>query len=203
MRCLLSIGEAARAMGVCVNTIRNWDREGRLKPHCRTPGGHRRYATDSLRALRGEAAVPIDLPEGVTVAYARVSSHDQKSDLERQSDRLRRECAERGYTAVEVIEDMGSGLNFTKRGLRRLLGLIFRRQISRLVVMHKDRLLRFGAELIFEMCKVFGIEVVIVQPSPTDVMSTLAADVIELMTVFSARMYGARSHKNRHSKVLT
>lgn len=134
---------------------------------------------------------------GKTIAYARVSSHDQKQDLERQCARLQDECDRRGYDNTEVIADLGSGLNFAKRGLRRLIGLICRRQIKRLVIMHKDRLLRFGAELVFELCRHAGIEVVIVEPVSQDSTSTLAADVIELMTVFSARMYGARSHKNR------
>jgi predicted site-specific integrase-resolvase len=138
-----------------------------------------------------------DTPSDHTVAYARVSGHGQKPDLERQIERLKRECKDRHYTNLEVIADLGSGLNFAKRGLRRLIGLILRRQIKTLVVMHKDRLLRFGAELIFEMCRIHNIKVVVIEDATSDVMSTLAADVIELMTVFSARMHGARSHKNK------
>ena len=192
MRTLLSIGEAAAKLGVCVGTLRGWERSGKLLPRLRTVGGHRRYDEDDLPGRKKTDCI-CDL----TVAYARVSSHDQRADLTRQCDRLRHECAERGYANVEVISDLGSGLNFAKRGLRRLLGLICRRQIGRLVVMHKDRLLRFGSDLVFEMCGCFGIDVVVVSPSSGDAASTLAADVMELMAVFSARLHGARSHKNR------
>ena len=194
MRCLLSIGEAARLLGVCANTLRLWEKRGKLAPFCRTMGGHRRYDQDELRALRSDGT---SAGTGLTVAYARVSSHDQKDDLARQAERLRRECLIRGYGEVEVITDLGSGLNFAKRGLRRLLGLLLRRQAVRLVVTHKDRLLRFGSELVFEICRAFRIEVVVVEAVQADAMSTLAADVIELMTVFAARMHGARSHRNR------
>jgi predicted site-specific integrase-resolvase len=169
--------------------MRNWERQNLLRPFCRTRGGHRRYDVNDLSADKAEDAQA----GGRTIAYARVSSHDQKQDLERQCDRLRRECGQRCFGEV----DLGSGLNFGKRGLRRLIGLICRRQIKRLVVMHKDRLLRFGAELVFDLCRHSGIEVVVIEPSDKDFTATLAADVIELMTVFSARMYGARSHKNR------
>ena len=120
-------------------------------------------------------------PSRVTVCYARVSSHDQKADLERQAQRLRRWCAAEGLGDVEVISDLGSGLNYRKKGLRRLLRMIALGQLGRLVVIHKDRLLRFGSELLFELCR------------------QLSADVIELMTVFSARLYGSRSHRNRQS----
>ena len=131
------------------------------------------------------------------VAYARVSSHDQKADLKRQQGALEAYCAAKGWR-FEVICDLGSGLNYRKKGLRRLLELILRRRMRRLVLMHKDRLLRFGAELVFALCEAQGIEIVIVnrgeQPS---FEQELAQDVLEIITVFSARLYGSRSHKTR------
>jgi putative resolvase len=100
--------------------MRNWEKAGILRPFCRTHGGHRRYDVQDL-GTEASTAVPA---EGKTIAYARVSSHDQKQDLDRQCERLRTECEARRYGNVEVIADLGSGLNFAKRGLRRLLGLI-------------------------------------------------------------------------------
>ena len=191
MNTLVSIGESAAILGVCIGTLRNWEKLNLLIPACRTKGGHRRY---DITDLPNGTKTP---HSGKTVAYARVSSHDQKADLTRQADRLKLECINRGYHDTEIIEDLGSGLNFAKRGLRKLIAMICRRQIKRLVVMHKDRLLRFGAELVFDLCRHNGIEVVIIEPASTDQNTTLAADVIELMTVFSARLYGSRSHKNK------
>ena len=156
----LSIGEAAGVLGVAVSTLRRWEFEGKLLPSHRTPSGHRRYAYAALRALLDPASV--ELLNRVTVCYARVSSHDQKADLERQAQRLQRWCATEGIESVEVISDLGSGLNYRKKGLRRLLRMIALGQLDRLVLTHKDRLLRFGYELLFELCRLNGIEVVVI-----------------------------------------
>ena len=133
-----------------------------------------------------------------TIAYARVSSHDQKEDLQRQASVLESYCACHGWT-YEIVQDLGSGLNYHKRGLKKLIQEICSGRISRLVITHKDRLLRFGAELIFALCEQFGIEVVIlnsVQDSTYE--DDLVQDVLEIITVFSARLYGSRSRKNKN-----
>ncbi len=97
-----------------------------------------------------------------------------------------------------MIQDLGSGMNYRKRGLKRLLDLILDRRISRLVLTHKDRLLRFGAELVFTLCEARQVEVVIInQGEDVSFEEELAQDVLEIITVFSARLYGSRSHKNR------
>jgi predicted site-specific integrase-resolvase len=179
---LFSIGEMARRLGVAVVTLRRWDREGRLKPTLRTLGGHRRY---------GEAQRTTSTR---TVLYARVSSHDQKSDLERQKARLSAHAESHAWSDCEVISDLGSGLNFRKRGLLRLLDLIIRGAIARLVIENKDRLLRFGADLLFRLCAARGIDVVIVDAdTKPSFEAALARDVLEIITVFSAKLYGARS----------
>ena len=189
----VSIGVAAAGLGVAVSTLRRWEVEGRLKPVFRTPGNHRRYAWSEIRFL----VDPKERPERV-VAYARVSSHDQKADLGRQADRLRTWCHRHLDREPEVIRDLSSGLNYKKPGLRRLIRMIALGQISHLVLTHKDRLLRFGSELLFELCRLQGIRVSVVEATEAATYEQqLSADVIELMTVFSARLYGRRSHQNR------
>lgn len=132
-----------------------------------------------------------------TIAYARVSSHDQKNDLERQKQVLELYCARQGWT-FEVIADLGSGMNYHKKGLKRLLNDILSGKIGRLVITHKDRLLRFGAELVFALCSAKNVEVVILnQGEDTTFEEDLAKDVLEIITVFSARLYGSRSRKNQ------
>ena len=132
-----------------------------------------------------------------TLAYARVSSHDQKADLERQKQVLELYCARQGWT-FEVISDLGSGMNYRKKGLKRLVAAILDGSVGRLVVTHKDRLLRFGAELVFAICEAKGVEVVILnRGEDTSFEEDLAKDVLEIVTVFSARLYGSRSHRNR------
>jgi len=132
-----------------------------------------------------------------TVAYARVSSHDQKADLERQKRVLKLYCASHGW-AFDLIADLGSGMNHRKKGLKRLLDGIVEDEVGRLVLTHKDRLLRFGAELILSLCQARQVEVVIInQGEDTNFEEELASDVLEIVTVFSARLYGSRSHRNQ------
>ena len=181
---LVPIGEMARSLGVAVVTLRRWERSGKLKPTLRTAGGHRRYGE-----LAGTAA-------GKTVLYARVSCSDQKADLERQKARLLAHAAKNGWEDCELVADLGSGLNFRKRGLLRLLDMLLRGKVARLVIENKDRLLRFGAELVFRLCAVMRAEVVIVDaPGQSSFEADLARDVLEIITVFSAKLYGARSAK--------
>ncbi|WOF81709.1 IS607 family transposase (plasmid) [Pseudomonas sp. FeN3W] len=190
----VSIGQASELLGVSVSTLRRWEKEGGLRPSFRTYGNHRRYSLLELNSLCGKS-----LPDQrKVVAYDRVSSHDQKADLERQRARLKQHCLDTGYSDVELLSDLGSGLNYQKKSFKKLLKMIALGQVSTLVMMHKDRLLRFGADIVFELCKLNQTEVVILEePEQTTLENRLVADVIELMTVFSARLYGARSHKNR------
>ncbi len=132
-----------------------------------------------------------------TIAYARVYSYDQESDLVRQVALLESFCAANGWT-YEVVQDLGSGLNYHKKGLRLLIKRICQGEIERLVITHKDRLLRFGSELVFSLCEAFETEVVIINQGETpSIEEELAQDVLEIITVFSARLYGSRSHKTQ------
>ncbi|PWI58415.1 IS607 family transposase [Sulfoacidibacillus thermotolerans] len=190
---LATIGEASKILGVSISTLRRWEKEGRLQPDEITPGGHRRY---DLVKLRPEL-FRLQRSDRKTVAYARVSSHDQKEDLERQKQVLEMYCAAQGWT-FEVVADLGSGMNYHKKGLQRLLNAILQDEVGRLVITHKDRLLRFGAELVFAICEAKEVEVVILnQGEDTSFEEDLAKDVLEIITVFSARLYGSRSRKNQ------
>lgn len=186
-RRLLKIGEAAAMIGSTPATLRRWEETGELLPARKTKGGTRYYAVNDLMAL-GDVDAP-------TIGYARVSSHDQKLDLMRQGELLETFCAAKGWR-YEIISDLGSGMNYRKKGLKRLLEMIMRRQMRRLVITHKDRLLRFGAELVFALCEAQGIEIVIINKGDEPSFEEeLAQDVLEIITVFSARLYGSRSHK--------
>jgi predicted site-specific integrase-resolvase len=186
---LVKIGEAAKLLGCSVDTLRKWEKTGELLPARKTQGGTRYYDVAGLLQL-GDADAP-------TVCYARVSSDDQKADLDRQHEMLETYCAAKGWR-TEVLRDLGSGMNYRTKGLQRLLGMILRKQMRRLVLTHTDRLLRFGSELVFALCEIQGIEIVIIhkgeQPSFEE---ELAQDVLEIITVFSARLYGSRSRKHK------
>ncbi|WP_375638489.1 IS607 family transposase [Bartonella sp. AA16NXGY] len=189
----IGIGKAAQVLGVSISTLRRWEGEGKIISE-HTAGGHRRY---DLSKLRPELFHSRELSQRKAIAYARVSSHDQKDDLERQKQVLELYCASQGWT-YELISDLGSGMNYRKKGLKRLLDALIENEIGRLVITHKDRLLRFGAELVFAICEAKQVEVVILnQGEESSFEEDLAKDVLEIITVFSARLYGSRSRKNQ------
>ena len=170
---LYSIGIVAKHYGVSPSTIRRWAEKGLLAVACRTLGGHRRFDLQLNPVATGV--------ERKHLGYARVSSHDQKEDLLRQAERLKQAgCS-------EVITDIGSGLNRILKG-----------HVHTLSVVYEDRLLRFGTALIRLMCRKTGTDMrVLEEASPKTFEEELAKDVVTLMTVFCARLYGKRSHKNK------
>ena len=192
---MISIGDTAKELGVSVKTIRRWANAGKLRFE-RSPSGQRRFFLADIKRI-----TPRDFnkPEDrVTINYARVSSHDQKDDLTRQIQVLEAFSGTNGWQ-FETIQDLGSGLNYNKKGLQKLLKRIMKGDVGRLVVTHKDRLLRFGSELVFAMCEEYETEVVIINKSAEEITfeQELVTDMIELITVFSARLYGSRSRKNK------
>lgn len=195
----ISIGQAALLLGISIVTLRRWDKSGIFKPDYITPGKHRRYCVLRLRAkfFGEENKEDIDFSERVAIAYSRVSSADQKCDLLRQQQILRNYCENKKIKFIE-LSDCGSGLNYHKKGLKSLLKKICRSEVSELVLTHKDRLLRFGSKLIFDLCGFFGARVTILNGDVAKSFEEeLASDVIEIITIFSAKMYGRRSHRNK------
>lgn len=189
----VSIGQAAKELGVSRETLRRWEAAGKIEVE-RTPKGHRRYDLAKLYRLTPRPPQA----ERPTLGYARVSSHDQKEDLIRQVALLESFCAANGWS-YEIIEDLGSGLNYNKKGLQQLIKRVCMGGVGRLVLSHKDRLLRFGSELVFALCEVYNTEIVILNQGerPMSFEEELAQDMLEIITVFSAQLYGSRSHKNR------
>lgn len=192
MNKLLSIGQASKVLGVTIQTLRNWDKKELLKPDELTKGGERKYKLETLKNINKNITFNNDS------LNARVSSHDQKDDLIRQVQVLELYCSKQGFN-YKIIQDSGSGMNYYKKGLTKLLNLILEGQVKRLVLTHKDRLLRFGAELVFSICQAKEVEVIIINKGEESVKfeEELAKDVLEIITVFSARLYGSRSNKNK------
>lgn len=189
----VSIGKAANILGVSISTLRNWDKAGKLTPSFITAGGTRMYDLATLNLIKGKKSI---VPDRYTLAYARVSTQSQKEELETQKELLTLYCSKQGYR-YKIISDMGSGLNYTKAGLNELIELICSGQIERLVLVHKNRLLLFGSEIIFKICNIHDVEVEIInvgeELNPNE---ELVKDVLEIITAFSTKLYGKRSHKS-------
>ena len=189
----LSTKQVCLLLGISLSTFYRYCKAGFNKPAFLTFGKHRRFSLSQLRQ-----SFNLDSKAVITVCYSRVSSHDQKKDLISQEDKLLNYAKSNNYQNIISITDLGSGLNYKKPGLKKLISLIFSGQVKTLIINHKDRLLRFGSELIFYLCDLFKVQVVIIEnKADKSFEETLSADVIELMTVFCAKLYGKRSHKNK------
>ena len=186
---LLTIGEMARKLGIHPQTLRRWERTGKLPPPERTLGNHRRYRAKPAST------------DALTVGYVRVSAHDQKADLERRRQFVTENA---GKPMDLVISDLGSGLNYKKAGFKRLLLLILQGKVKELILTHKDRLLRFGSEIIFQICQFMGVKITILKDEDKKpAMEQFCTDLVEIMTVFCSKIYGQRSHRNRKCSTLS
>jgi putative resolvase len=187
----VGIGRAAAELGVSRDTLRRWEAAGKVTVE-RTPSGHRRYDLVQIKGIIPSKS----LSDRITLAYARVSTQNKK-DLKHQISMLESYCVANDWK-FEIIQDIGSGMNYRKSGLRQLIQRICLGDVGRLVPTHRDRLLRFGIELIFSLCEHFGTEVVILNAtSLAEFEEEIAEDVMEIITIFSARLYGSRNEKNR------
>jgi predicted site-specific integrase-resolvase len=179
----VKVGQAARILGVSVQTLRRWEERGQLLPERRSDGGTRYYDVEKLLNLK-------DIESDLTIAYARAHAPEDSDIFKQQVHQLEAYCTQKGWT-YEILRDRGSGVNDNKNGLRKLLSLIVDKKIKRLVITHKDRLLRIGAELVFALCAIRNVEVVILnsEEPPELYEQELIEDVMELIAIFSARLY--------------
>lgn len=189
---MLSIGKFAKSLGVSIQTLRNWDKEGKLKPTYVTENGYRYYSEDLLNKFRNIKNV--NKIKKKNILYARVSTKSQKDDLDRQVDNLKQYAYSKGYS-FEIIIDIGSGINYKKEGLLKMINLVECGEVDRIIVLYKDRLIRFGYDLIEYICKLNDTKIEIVDNSTISKEQELTEDLIQIITVFSNKLYGARSKK--------
>lgn len=196
---MVSIKKASEILGVSKSTLRRWDDEGKLKPHRTGTRGHRRYDTDELKDYMGIVKEEIANELGVAV-YCRVSSADQKShgDLERQKLRLLEYCASQHYRVDYVMDEVGSGMNDKRKKLRKLMKLAREHKFSKLVIERYDRLTRFNYELLVEYFESHGVKIEFLDNVlGTSFESDLVKDILSIIMVFSAKLYGKRSKENK------
>lgn len=187
---LVDIKKASELLSVSKETLRRWEKEGKITPQ-RTEGKHRRYDVSSLKDMIDSTNVLNKL----VVGYCRVSSKKQETDLQRQINTVESYCSSRGYQ-FKIISDIGSGLNYKKEGLNELIELILTRQISKIVVNYKDRLIRFGFEMLEKICKLNFVDIEIINHTEDKTYNEeLVEDVLSIITVYSTKLYGKRSHK--------
>lgn len=189
---LLSIGKFAKKVGLTPTTLRRMHATGELVPEHITEGGTRYYSTEQLKEFQGVKESKTKL----VVGYCRVSTPSQKDDLATQVQNLRMYMIAKGYQ-FEIIEDVGSGINYTKKGLQTLIRKINDHEVSKIVVLYKDRLVRFGFEMLEYFCEINNVEIEIVDQTTISKEQELTDDLIQIITVFANRLYGSRSKKTK------
>ena len=188
---MYSIGEFAKKIGKSQQTLRNWHKSGILIPAVTSSYGTRSYSEKQLNEYLGSK---IKEDEKIIAAYCRVSSLKQKDDLGRQVENVKSFCMAKGYT-FKLITDIGSGINYNKKGLLELMNLITEEKISKIVVLYKDRLLRIGFDLINNLCKKFNVEIEIIDSTEKTEEQELVEDLVQIITVFSCKLNGKRANK--------
>ncbi|MGB3264930.1 MAG: IS607 family transposase [Microcoleus sp.] len=180
--------EAANALGVNPRTLARWSEDGLIKT-IKTEAGQRRY--DIAEYLKQKSGTT-ELARRSTVLYARVSTSSQRDDLKRQTEALTT-----SYPSCEVITEIGSGLNFRRRKLNAILERIISGDIQCLVVAHKDRLARFGFDLIEWLCEKFDCKLVVLYQQKYSPQAELVQDMLSVVHCFSSRLYGLRKYEKQ------
>lgn len=182
--------KAVKHLGVCANTLRKWADDGKIK-YIRNPAGQRLYDVSSIEQSSSTCK---------SYCYCRVSSHKQKDDLERQKEFMRKQCPEH-----EIITDVGSGINFKRKQFLWLLEQASLGNVKEVVVAHRDRLSRFGFELIEWFFHKHNVKLVVLDDSKSSPQQELVTDLLSIITIFSCRIHGLRKYTNtiKEDKVLS
>ena len=182
--------EACEFLQVSISTLRKWDREGKIDTY-RTPGKHRRYSTQLSTKISRNIVTDVQKQK---ICYCRVSSPHQKNDLQRQKEFLQSK-----YPDYRIVQDIGSGINWKRGGLKTILELAMQNKLETVVVAHKDRLCRFAFELVQWVLETNNVELVVLDESICSTEQELAEDLLSIIHVFSCRQMGKRRYKKEES----
>ena len=190
-----SIREFSKILGVTAQTLRNWDMKGKLHPHHTSSNGYRYYSHEQLNQVLN-IKPNIDR---MVIGYCRVSSNKQKDDLERQIENMKLYLNAQGKP-YEIISDIGSGINYKKKGLQDLIKRISQNQVEKVIVMYKDRLTRFGFELIEYVANLHHCDIEIIDNTEETEQEELVEDLVQMIRVFSYK--SQRKHVNKTKKIV-
>lgn len=191
-----TLNQFAAKIGVTPQTLRTWHKEGRLSPAFITDGGHRRYTHKQYLEFVGETST--QLPK-INVGYVRVSSKKQSDDLVRQAQLMENYLIAKGKP-FKVIQAVGSGINYKNPQLHELIRMVVSKEVDTVYVLYKDRLVRFGFELLAFLFSEFGVSIEVVNQQFESAQEELVTDLIQILTVFSAKLNGKRKNKVQNFK---
>lgn len=185
----LTINKASKLLGVSPQTLRNWDKSNKLKPHHTSANGYRYYSKSDLNKF-----LKIPTTDRITIGYCRVNSPKQKEDLNRQIEYMNTYLLAQGKP-YKIISDMGSGINYNKKGLQELIKQITENKVDKVVVLYKDRLLRFGFELVEYIAELYHCKIEVIDNTEKTEQQELIEDLIQIIKVSSGKLQGKRANK--------
>lgn len=185
------INEFAKRIGRSVETVRRWEKEGKFVAK-RLPSGQRYFDESDVRALLGGGPSKKDI-----VVYCRVSSAGKKDDLASQVAAMELYCRSAGISVDVWLQEIGSGMNFKRKQFLHLLDRIQRGQIQRLIIAHKDRLTRFGFDLVSHIATQNGCEIVVMNQESLSPEQEMVEDLVAIVDTFSCRLYGMQKYKKQ------
>ena len=179
---------AKKMLGLSESTLRTYEKEGKIET-MRTPAGWRKF--NVKKYLQDNNIELKDTSNKKNIIYCRVSSYDRKEDLQRQVQFLQAK-----YPLYEVITDIGSGINFKRNGLKKIIKLAIANELNEVVVTYKDRLCRIGYDLIeFILKDNSNAKIIIENSKEKNINEEITEDLIEIITVYSSKLHGRRSNK--------
>lgn len=181
--------KAAKLLGIHINTLRKYADEGKIEI-IKTKGGVRRYNIDKYIKENTNNEEIINRKK---VCYCRVSTHSQSDDLERQIEYM-----QTNYPEHEIISDIGSGINFDRKGLNKIIDYAINNELEELVVEYKDRLCRIGYNLIERiLIKYSNTKIIVTEDKPETINEEIANDLMQIITVYTAKINGMRKYKKQ------
>jgi len=189
MEKLYTMKEASKMLGVHIRTLQKWDKAGKIR--CvRTVGGKRRVPESEIKRILGMHE------ERKVIGYARVSSHAQNDELERQIEAINHYAEEHGWS-IEILKDIGSSLKEDRKGFQKLLEMVMKREVSKVIIAYPDRLTRFGFKTLQQFFQSYGAEIVVINQEEKTPREELVEDLITIISSFAGKLYGMRSRKYR------
>ena len=189
---IYTVGQLAKIIGYSVSTLRRWDRDGTYVAR-RTKSNRRYYTDEDIQQI---LRITVNEKQKKTLVYCRVSSPAQKDDLQSQVTALESFATGRG-TVFETIQEVGGGMNFSRKKFMAIITGIINGEVGTLVVAHKDRLARFGFELVENLCKQYGCELIVMNQESLSPQQEMVEDLMSIIHTFSCRLYGLRKYKSK------
>jgi len=183
----LNMKDARKILGLSMSTLRTYEKEGKIET-IRTDAGWRKF---NVKKYLLDNNIEVEEKPKKNFIYCRVSSYDRKEDLQRQVKFLQDK-----YPSYEIITDIGSGINFKRGGLKKLIKYAISNELNNVVVTYKDRLCRIGYDLIEYIFKDYSdAKIIIENKNEKNINEEITQDLIEIITVYSSKLHGRRSNK--------